>query len=162
MCPSMTAAEETFHLDTSRKDLTGYLYFIWHTYFADTPRVNEVHIAYSYPWKSRLGLIRLSLDNTLTFIGINTLLQHPHVPDYVLLTTIAHELVHYKHGFGSPLPRRYKHPHANGVVDHELEAHQLGDPIRLCNEWIDQYWYAFYDRFHLWRPINGFAQNKQS
>ena len=153
MSSSMTAASNAFHIDTSRKDLTGYLFSIWSTYFADTPLVNEVHIAYSYPWKSRLGLIRLSLDNAITFIGINTLLQHPRVPDYVLLTTVAHELVHYKHGFGSPLPRRYKHPHANRVVDRELEAHQLGEPLRLCNEWINKYWYSFYDRFHLWRPL---------
>lgn len=146
MCQSITAAEGAFHIDANRKDLTGYLFFIWSTYFADTPRVNEVHIAYSYPWKSRLGLIRLSLDNVMTFIGINELLQHPHVPDYVLLTTIAHELVHYKHGFGSPLPRQYKHPHANRIVDRELEARQLGEPLRSCNEWIDRHWYAFYDR----------------
>ena len=153
MSPSITATEDSFDIDASRKDLTGYLYFIWHTYFSDTPRINEVCIAYSYPWKSRLGLIRLSLDNAITFIGLNTLLQHPHIPDYVLLTTIAHELVHYKHGFGSPLPRRYKHPHANKVVDRELQAHQLGEPLRLCNEWIDKYWYSFYDHFHMWRPL---------
>jgi hypothetical protein len=146
MCPSMTANDtETFHIDASRKDLTGYLYFIWSTYFPDTPRINEVRIAYSYPWKNRLGLIRLSLDNVISFISINTLLQHPEVPEYVLLTTIAHELVHYKHGFGSPLPRRYKHPHANNVVDRELEACNLGKALCYCNEWIDKYWYSFYD-----------------
>jgi hypothetical protein len=149
MCPSITTAEEIFRPDTSRKDLTGYLSHIWHTYFFDTPCVNQIDIAYTYPWKSRLGLIRLSLDNLITFIGINTLLQHPQVPEYVLLITVAHELVHYKHGFGSPLPRRYKHPHANKVVDRELEAHQLGEPLRSCNAWINQHWYAFYDRFRL-------------
>jgi len=145
MCQSIIAAGEAFHTSASRKDLTSYLHVIWTNYFFDTPCINEVHISYTYPWKSRLGLIRLSLDNTITFIGINTLLQHPYVPEYVLLTTVAHELVHYKHGFGSPLPRQYKHPHANKVVDRELEAHHLGKMLRSCNEWIDRYWYAFYD-----------------
>lgn len=148
MCPSVTAADEAFHINASRKDLTGYLDCVWSTYFADTPRVNEVHIAYSYPWKSRLGLIRLSLDTIISFIGINTLLQHPQVPEYVLLITIAHELVHYKHGFGSPLPRCYKHPHANNVVNRELEARQLGPALHRCNEWIDKYWYEFYQIEH--------------
>lgn len=127
------------------RNLSTYLESIWQEYFADVTRVNEIQIAYSYPWKSRLGLIRLSLDESVSFIGINTLLQLPQVPECVLLTTIAHELVHYTHGFGSPLPRPYKHPHANHVVDRELERRHLGEQLSSCNEWIDKYWYPFYD-----------------
>ncbi|GCE26845.1 hypothetical protein KDA_23290 [Dictyobacter alpinus] len=128
-----------------RYQLTDYLQWIWQCYFSDSPILNEITIAYSYPWKGRLGLIKMSLDATVTFIGINTLLQMQQVPEYVLITTIAHELVHYIHGFGSPLPRRYKHPHANKVVDRELEQRNLGAALRCCNEWIDKYWYSFYD-----------------
>jgi hypothetical protein len=46
------------------------------------------------------------------------------------------------------LPRPYKHPHANKVVDRELEHRQLGQQLRSCNEWIDKYWYPFYDTQH--------------
>src|SRR5579875_2699348 len=99
------------------RNLKAYLAYIWERYFADVPRVNEVQIAYCRPWKSRLGLIRMSLDETTSFIGINALLQHELVPEYVLITTVAHELAHYAHGFGSPLPRLYAHPHANNVVN---------------------------------------------
>jgi hypothetical protein len=127
------------------RDLNLYLDTIWSNYFTDTPRVNQVEIGYCYPWKSRLGLIRLSLDQQISFIGINSLLQLPQVPEYVLITTIAHELVHYAHGFGSPLPRFCKHPHANKVVDRELEGRELGEHLRCCNEWIDKCWYPFYD-----------------
>ncbi len=109
------------------------------------PRVNEVQIAWCQPWKNRLGLIRLSLDEKISFIGINTLLQHELVPEYVLLTTVAHELVHYAHGFGSPLPRPYTHPHANNVVNRELEKRGLGTSVRQCDLWIDREWFAFYD-----------------
>lgn len=130
----------------NRHDLFLYMNRIWQCYFADTPRINEVRIAYSYPWKSRLGVIRLVEDQHLSCIGINTLLQHVDVPEAVLITTIAHELVHYAHGFGSPLPRFYKHPHANGVVDRELERRNLGSCLLTCHEWLDKYWYAFYDR----------------
>src|SRR2546426_10258123 len=87
------------------RNLTQYLDWIWQRYFTDIARVNEVLISYCYPWKSRLGLIRLSIDKTRSFIGINSLLQLSLVPECVLITTIAHELVHYTHGFGSPLPR---------------------------------------------------------
>jgi hypothetical protein len=124
-----TSATEPPTLSENRCNLTAYLDSIWQQYF----------------WKSRLGLIRLSEDKKTTFIGINSLLQLPQVPECVLTTTIAHELAHYAHGFGSPLPRICQHPHANGIVDRELERRELGEQLRCCNDWIDQYWYSFYD-----------------
>ncbi len=136
------------HTTATPRDPTLYLDDIWQTYFADVPLVNRVEIAYCQPWKRRLGLIRLSLDNTISFIGLNALLQLPQIPEYILLTTIAHELTHYAHGFGSPLPRLYKHPHANNVVKHELERRGLGEVLRLCDEWIDSRWFSFYDKEH--------------
>jgi hypothetical protein len=123
-----------------------YLDEIWKTYFDNVPRLNQVEIAYCYPWKRRLGLIRLSLDCKVSFIGLNALLQSEQVPEYVLITTIAHELAHYAHGFGSPLMRLYKYPHANNVVSRELESRGLGEILGKCNEWIDKYWFPFYDR----------------
>jgi hypothetical protein len=140
-----TSATEPPTLSENRCNLTAYLDSIWQQYFSDTPRINTVLISYCYPWKSRLGLIRLSEDKKTTFIGINSLLQLPQVPECVLTTTIAHELAHYAHGFGSPLPRICQHPHANGIVDRELERRELGEQLRCCNDWIDQYWYSFYD-----------------
>ncbi len=127
------------------RNLTLYLDWLWQHYFTDIVRVNEVLISYCYPWKTRLGLIRLSLDKTHSFIGINSLLQSSQVPECVLITTIAHEMTHYAHGFGSPLPRLCKYPHANGVVERELERRELGECLRCSNEWIDKYWYSFYD-----------------
>jgi hypothetical protein len=125
---------------------TLYLAEIWQSYFADVPRVNQVDIAYCQPWKRRLGLIRLSLDNTTSFIGVNALLQLSQVPEYILMITIAHELAHYAHGFGSPLPRLHEHPHANNVVKRELENRGLGETLSLCDAWIDKEWFSFYDR----------------
>ncbi len=140
----MLSATEHGPNTTSVRDLTTYLDCIWQRHFSDIPRVNEVEIAYGHPWKQRLGLIRLSLDNKLSFIGINALLRHHSVPECVLIATIAHEVTHYAHGFGSPLPRLYQHPHANNVVDRELEQRGLGEYVRSCDEWIDREWCAFY------------------
>ncbi len=127
------------------RDLPLYLSSLWQHYFSDVPHANEVQIAYCRPWKSRLGLIRMSLDSTCSFIGINSLLRHADVPDCVLVTTIAHELVHYTHGFGSPLPQLFEHPHANNIVDKELKQRGLGNALSDCNTWIDDHWYAFYE-----------------
>ena len=129
----------------SRQQLTLGLDRIWQDYFSDIPRINSVDIAYCHPWKRRLGLIRLSLDSTKSFIGINALLQLREVPEYVLLTTIAHELTHYAHGFGSPLPRIFEHPHANNIVQRELIRRGLGALARKCDDWIDKQWFSFYD-----------------
>lgn len=123
-----------------------YLDKIWQTYFADVARANQVEAAYCQPWKRRLGLIRLTLDNSASFIGVNALLQLPQVPEYILITTIAHELTHYAHGFGSPLPRLHEHPHANNVVKRELERRGLGETLERCDEWIDKEWFAFYEQ----------------
>ena len=129
----------------SRQQLAHYLDAIWQDFFADIPRVNTVDIAYCQPWKRRLGLIRLSLDGTKSFIGINALLQVHEVPEYVLRATIAHELTHYAHGFGSPLPRIFEHPHANNIVQHELIRRGLGELANMCDDWIDKQWFSFYD-----------------
>lgn len=146
MTTMTTPTLDTTMTTSSVRNLICSLDTIWQRYFIDIPRLNEVHIAYCYPWKSRLGLIRLSLDNTTSFIGINALLQHSQVPECVLITTIAHELAHYAHGFGSPLPRLYEHPHANHVVEDELEQRSLGEMLRASNEWIDSQWFAFYEQ----------------
>ena len=129
----------------ARSDLSPYLQWIWERHFSDVPRVNEVVIDYTYPWKSRLGRIRL-LSDSRTCIGINTLLQLPSIPEVVLFITIAHELTHYAHGFGSPLPQKYAFPHAHQVVNKELRQRNLGESLIECESWIGEHWYSFYEQ----------------
>ena len=157
LAPNMLPSPNMFCVT---RDLTIYLSSIWQHYFADVPRTNDVHIAYCRPWKTRLGLIRMSLDSTRSFIGINSLLQHEAVPDFVLVTTIAHEVVHYAHGFGSPLPQLFEHPHANNIVDKELEQRGLGDTLADCNAWIDEQWYTFYEQQRSIKPRRALIQQK--
>lgn len=118
---------------------------IWDRYFPDTPRVNTVRIGYGGPWKTRLGSITMSDDQTTSYIQINALLRLPQVPDVVTQVTVAHEMVHYAHGFGSPLPQRYKHPHRGGIVKRELVRRGMGEEYRLYDEWVYTHWYDFYD-----------------
>lgn len=119
---------------------------IWARYFADTPRVNQVDVGWRRPWKRRLGVISLSQDERTTRIGLNCLLARPEVPHCVPLITVAHELVHYAHGFGSPLPRKYRHPHQGGVVVRELKERGLEGAHHEYADWIDQHWWSFYAR----------------
>lgn len=118
---------------------------IWDRYFRDTPRVNAVRISYGAAWKTRLGSITLSADHRTSYIQINALLGMPEVPDCVTTVTIAHELVHYAHGFGSPLPQRYKHPHRGGIIKRELIRRGMALDYERYDEWVYNHWYDFYD-----------------
>ena len=113
---------------------------IWNTFFQDVPRANIVHVSFARHWRARLGLITISEDERTTYIGINAFLRLQEVPLFVNAVTLAHELVHYAHGFGSPLPRKYRHPHRGGLIRKELTTRGLGREYRLHQEWIRDHW----------------------
>jgi hypothetical protein len=120
---------------------------IWDRHFNDVPVVNVVNIAYCQGSKSRLGWIALSETGRYTHIGINRLLRFPEVPEAICVVTIAHELVHYAHGFGSPLPQRYGDPHAGGIVECELAQRGLNGALVTYQHWAQHSWNAHYSRF---------------
>lgn len=113
---------------------------IWEAFFRDIPRVNTVEVTFARYWKNRLGLITLVEDSRTSLIGVNAYLKHPEVPDFVHTAIIAHEIAHYAHGFGSPLPRRYQYPHRGGVVVKELARRGLGQAQRAHQQWIHEHW----------------------
>jgi hypothetical protein len=117
---------------------------IWDGHFTDTPRANAVRVNFGAPWKCRLGLITMSHDESTTYIMVNCLLRALEVPEYVTRITIAHEMVHYAHGFGSPLPQRYKHPHRGGIVKRELHHRGMKSEFERYDAWINNRWYDFY------------------
>ena len=135
---------QPFHRDDHW--LRGEVDQIWGRYFHDTPRVNQIDVGWRKAWKRRLGVISLSHDEQTTHIGVNSLLARPEAPYCLTLITVAHELVHYAHGFGSPLPRKYTHPHRGGIVLRELRDRGLDAELDEYHGWIDQHWWSFYAR----------------
>ncbi len=124
--------------------LAAHLDYVWDRYFADTPRANHVDIGFSKRWKARLGLITLCEPADKTIIRLNGLLSLPVVPECINTVTIAHEMVHYARGFGSPLPCRHKHPHHGNIIEKELLSRGLGTEYDRYLDWIDGEWDAFY------------------
>ncbi len=124
--------------------LRRHLTYVWDCFFPDIPQTNGVEIEFARRWKTRLGMISLSESRQTTYIGINALLRDPLVPESVCTITIAHELVHYAHGFGSPLPRKYTHPHHGNVVTRELMWRGLGKDLQQYKQWISHHWYTLY------------------
>lgn len=132
--------------DRTQPWLETALHQIWTRYFPDVAPANIVQIAFCRPSRTRLGWIALSESGRYTHIGINRLLRHVEAPEDVCTVTIAHELVHYSHGFGSPLPQRFADPHADGIVDRELAVRGLGAAVAAYEHWATYHWPAFYER----------------
>lgn len=111
-------------------------------YFGDVAEGYPITTVYARRAQHRFGSI--SARGEQTIITVNRLFADPELPQMVVDATLVHELAHYAHGFGSGLPQRYKHPHAGGVVDSELERRGLGQLNREAEEWRKANWDTFY------------------
>lgn len=124
---------------------------IWNLLFSEVQRKNNVHVKFKGKSKHRFGCIKKKGNDSV--IEINSLFRDELVPEYVIDTTLAHELVHYLHGFNSPFPRKYKHPHKGGIVDKELIKRGFGDSLKLEKIWAKKEWEK---TFKLLRILPGF------
>ena len=117
---------------------------IWRHHFADVPRKSAIISSFGIIAKNRFGSI--ALRNGVSVIRLNRLFADPELPLFFLDETLAHELVHYVHGFGSTLPRIYADPHRGGVIELELERRGL-TPLHLrAEEWRKLHWAEFYQK----------------
>lgn len=116
---------------------------LWADYFWDVPRVSPVSIRFGSRWKNRLGLIRWEPETESSLILMNGYFRDPRVPGVVCVATIAHELIHYAHGFGSALPRYHADPHADDLIGREMRARGLDHLLVLADNWIDENWQSF-------------------
>jgi hypothetical protein len=142
------------------KYLENLLYDLWENNFCDVARLNLVAIKYGKHSKRQLGSIRLIKDRdtferyikkydlnkevfenkTVSLINITRYFTYDYVPEYVIRSTIAHELCHYTHGFSSPLEKKYKYPHQGSIVKKELKARGLIDIYIDSKKWLKDNW----------------------
>lgn len=127
--------------------LDSRLKAIWMMLFDDTPRPNRVLVRFKGRWKNKFGHIRMLKDKS-TEIAINGLFRSSLVPEYIVDLTVAHELVHYAHGFHSPLPRLFTHPHKGGIVNKELKKRGFYEMIKLERKWVKEQWPDIYLQLH--------------
>ena len=112
---------------------------IWNAAFTDIEKKNNIKIRFKGTWKNKFGHIK-KLKNGDSEIVINGYFKNETIPEFVINLTIAHELVHYSHGFNSPLPKLYKHPHKGGVVNRELKKRGFSDIIKMEKKWVKNEW----------------------
>ncbi|MBI5798271.1 hypothetical protein HZA98_05225 [Candidatus Woesearchaeota archaeon] len=137
--------------------LTERLDHMWGLLFPDIERKNTVVIRFKGRWKNKFGHIKM-LQNKNTEIVVNSLFAHELVPEGMIDGTIAHELVHYMHGFQSPHQRLYKHPHAGGIVNRELRKRGFGHVLALEKDFLKKDWLKIYQELTGKKKSDSFLQ----
>lgn len=123
--------------------LVSRLEHVWNTYFYDVDRLNTVVVRFKGKWKNKLGHIKKSKGGS-TEIVINSLFTDDRVPEFVVDLTLAHELVHYMHGFNSPHVKRFSYPHKGNIVNKELVIRGLKDELKEEKRFMKQDWPSLY------------------
>ncbi len=112
---------------------------VWQVLMPDVVRLNKVNVVFRGSWTTKFGHIKKLKDGS-SQIAVNGLFRNEVVPEYVILTTIAHELIHYMHGFHSPHPKQFRYPHQGGIVDKELKARGFSVLLKLEKDWVKNNW----------------------
>ncbi len=109
---------------------------------------SKVEIKFGVNAKNRFGSIRYNKSKKISQIIINGIFKNNYVPDLIVLATIAHELCHYVHGYGSDLPKKYNHPHRGEVIPKELNARGLKELDAFEKKWTKENWKKIiYEKF---------------
>ncbi len=118
---------------------------LWSLYFADSPQGLPIRVRFGSRALYRYGSIAQRKGASL--ITINGLMRYEEVPEWVVDSVLAHELVHYVQGFGSGLPKTVRYPHRGGVIQRELAQRDLADLEVRGDEWLATNWKAHFARY---------------
>jgi len=116
--------------------------WVWQNHFCDVQIINPIEIKFGQKSRTRFGSIRLR-NREISRILINGYFKNLEVPEEVVMATIAHEAVHYVHGFSSLHPKIAKYPHRNGIVSKELFKRGLRDLYEFEKKWSKVNWPEF-------------------
>ena len=131
--------------DEERDDawLNSRMNNIWVRYFKDVERENIVLARFKGKWRNKFGHIKRLKDKS-TEIAVNRLFRNKTIPEFMVDLTLAHEIVHYSHGFHSPLEKKYKHPHKGGIVTKDLKKRGFKEMIKVERDFIKTKWIKYY------------------
>ncbi|MDD4352123.1 MAG: hypothetical protein PHU71_04040 [Candidatus Gracilibacteria bacterium] len=112
---------------------------IYQEHFADFKLRNKIILKFGRSAKTRLGSIKLN-SKKQSVITINGLFRSEEVPLFVIDGTLAHEFVHYMHGFNSEIDCQFQHPHRGGIVDKELIKRGFREILMEQKIWLKREW----------------------
>lgn len=119
--------------------LLSRLDYLWSKHFEDISQDNPVFIKFGRYSKYRLGSIKQNRRTKASLITLTGMFKDALIPMQVVDHTIAHELVHYAHGFSSTRPKLHKYPHVGGVVDKEMKERGMGYLHQAYKSWVREY-----------------------
>ena len=119
--------------------LINRFYFVWQAYFPEVEKRNHVVTRWKGKWRNKFGHIKKLKDNN-TEIVINSLFKDERIPEYVIDITLAHEIVHYMHGFNSPHEKQFKYPHQGNIVNRELKKRGLDSYLKMEKRFVKEKW----------------------
>lgn len=128
--------------------------YIKERYFSDVEINNKIIIKFGRPTKTRMGSIKKGRrqENFNSIITINGHFQNFQIPGYVVDAVLAHEFMHYAHGFCSPYKQAFCHPHKGGVVNEDLRERGLDDILKAEKIWLKKNWQKFIKKNHPYKP----------
>lgn len=152
LTPALNSTSSNLRQDS---DLAELLEQLLSQYFIGYELANPIEVRFGRYSRTRLGSIGLAgwrsekhprslaypgrrlyrSNQAASQIVITGYYRHRLIPDRLILATLAHELVHYFHGFHSALPQRYLDPHRGNIVDQELYKIGFGSELRLAKSW---------------------------
>lgn len=119
---------------------------IWQKHFPDIPQDTHIRVRWGQQSYRRLGSIILKqspAQGAYSLITISSLLRDAEIPTLIIDQIIAHEIVHYVHGFGSMRKRDLSHPHQGGVIVKEFQKRGLWELYRYYESWMKINWISF-------------------
>lgn len=119
--------------------LLSRLDYVWSEYFEDIKQTNPLFVRFGRYSKYRLGSIKLNKKSDKSYITITAMFKNPKIPQEVVDHTLAHELVHYAHGFSSKRARLHKYPHAGGIVNKEMIDRGMEYLVKAYKAWVKKY-----------------------
>jgi hypothetical protein len=133
--------------------LADRLHSLHAQYFAEVPIKNTIYVKFGRSARTRLGSIIAKPKKghalPVSYITINSLFKDETVPDYVIDATLAHEFVHYTHGFHSPLEQLYEYPHRGDIVNKELRKRGAGELLHQQTVWLKHEYREFLRKHHM-------------
>ncbi|MBT4334788.1 hypothetical protein HOD61_03150 [archaeon] len=113
---------------------------IWQKLMPEVEKENQVNIHFGRFWKNKFGHIARQKDGSSQIL-INSYFRDNKVPEYIIDLTIAHELVHYMHGFQSPRQQQFRYPHQGNIVNKELKLRGFEILLILEKQWVKNQWW---------------------